>query len=113
MSSSVIFLIVIAVVIANQAVLRVAALRNSPAAFWSLQGLNMVFACYALLFGIPGLIEQYTRFIGVVFGLLIILRVLQNNMLRQRYLRQEKEERARKERAEAARRWAQSQAREE
>lgn len=100
MSTTLLFLGAVAVIAANQAVLRVATLRSNPYVFWSLQAVNLVVACYVFLFGLPGFEVGYTRWFGYVIGLLLVFRIVQNNMLRQRYLRHEVEQQREEERRE-------------
>lgn len=80
-----VFLVLIAVIAANQVVLRVATLRHSPYAFWGLQAVNMIIACYILVWGIPGF-ESYP-IVSWILGLLLLFRMIQNNLIRTRYLR--------------------------
>ena len=80
-----VFLVLVAIIAANQVVLRVATLRRSPYAFWGLQAVNMVIACYILVWGLPGF-EQYA-IVSWILGLLLLFRMIQNNMIRTRYLR--------------------------
>lgn len=103
LDTTLIFLVAVAVIAANQGVLRVATLRRNPWVFWGLQLLNLVIACWVLLFGLPGFEHTIGRWVGVVMGLLLIFRIVQNNMLRQRYLRREVEEEREEERKERAR----------
>ena len=112
MSTTVLFLVAVAVIAANQAVLRLAVLCRSPWAFWPLQVFNLAIACYLFLYGIPGFEADYARWFGIVIGLLLIFRIVQNNMLRQRYLRAEIEEEREEERRERARELAERLARE-
>jgi len=79
------FLLIVALIAANQVILRVAALRSSPWVFWGLQIVNLAVACWILLFGLPGF--DHIRFVSWIFGLLILFRIVQNNGLRSRYLR--------------------------
>jgi len=77
---------VVGIVVANQAVLRVASLWRNPWTFWGLQAFNMALGIYLLIFGLP--ILAGLPFVSIILGLLVLLRVLQNNLLRTGFLRE-------------------------
>jgi len=103
LDTTLLFLVAVAVIAANQAVLRLAALRRNPWVFWSLQVVNLAIACFLFLYGIPGFEHTYGWWFGRVMGLLLIFRIVQNNMLRQRYLRAEIERERDEEKRERVR----------
>ncbi|MFT7518218.1 MAG: hypothetical protein ACI9MC_000348 [Kiritimatiellia bacterium] len=84
-STTLLFLLIVGLIAVNQLVMRVAALRGSPWAFWTVQVLNLTIACGILLWGLPGF--DHMPFIKWIFGLLLIFRIVQNNGIRSRYLR--------------------------
>ena len=99
-----VFLALIAVIAANQVVLRVATLRRSPVAFWSLQAINLIIACFILVWGLPGF-ETYPM-VSWILGLLLLFRMIQNNLIRTRYLRSAVKERLDEEKRQRAREMA-------
>jgi type VI protein secretion system component VasK len=100
--STLAFLVIVAIIAANQAVLRVAALRRTPWIFWTLQALNLAIACWFLLAGVPGFDDW--PLVSWILALLLILRIIQNNLIRTRYLRQAREEEIREAKKAEARR---------
>ena len=87
MDSTTSFLILLGVIAANQLVLRLAALRGSAWAFWGLQIINLGLSTWIFAFGLPGF-EVYP-WISWAIGLIFTLRVIQNNALRTKYLRED------------------------
>jgi hypothetical protein len=86
MTSTTSFLVLIGIITANQAVLRIAGLRGSPWIFWGLQSVNLGFICYIFTAGLPGF--EASPMISYAIGLIFTLRVIQNNGLRAKLLRE-------------------------
>jgi hypothetical protein len=99
-----VFLILVALIAANQVVLRVATLRRNPIAFWGLQAINLALASWILVWGIPGF-ETYP-IVSWILGLLLLFRMIQNNLLRARFLRAAVQEEHQEEKRQRARRMA-------
>lgn len=94
---------VIAVIAANQLVLRVAALRQSPWVFWGVQAINLVIACGLIVWPLPGF-GPYAQLVSWILALMLVFRIIQNNLTRTRYLRRAVEdERAEEKRIRAQR----------
>ena len=85
MDSSTAFLLIMGAIAANQLVLRVAVLRANGLVFWGLQIINLSLICGVFAFGLPGF-DRYP-IISWALGLIFILRVIQNNALRVKFLR--------------------------
>lgn len=88
----------------NQLVMRLRALQQQAAVFWTLEALNLAFAVWVLWRGLPGFDHQPV--VSLVVGLLVLLHGVQNLSVRQRVLadlREEEAEEARRERADAIR----------
>ena len=85
-TQTVAFLFVITLMISNQLVMRVGALRSRPLFFWGLQLINVVGGTGILVLGLPGW-EQYPV-VSWLLGLLFIFRTVQNNMLRSQFLKE-------------------------
>ncbi len=92
---------VITVMACNQLVMRVAALKGHPAAFYALQLLNLVAASALIWFGLPGL--DHLPIISWLVALVFLFHMLQNATHRAHWLREqfkeERRERARRARA--------------
>jgi hypothetical protein len=101
-----ILLAVVGVLAANHVLVRVPGWERRPVLFWGAQALNLAASIYVMAAGIPGL-DGSLRIFNWVFGLLFIVRIVQNN---QRYSDARREARradaqsdsARKERIRAA-----------
>ena len=94
---------VIAVIAANQLVLRVAALRQSPWVFWGVQAINLIIACGLIVWPLPGF-GPYAQLVSWILALMLVFRIIQNNLTRTRYLRRAVEdERAEEKRIRAQR----------
>lgn len=76
-----ILLAVVGVLAANHVVVRVPGWERRPILFWGAQALNLIAAIYVMAAGIPGL-DGPLRIFNWVFGLLFVVRIVQNN---QRY----------------------------
>ena len=76
----------VAVITANQRVMRVAGLRGHALLFWTLQGVNFGVVVYLFLFGLPGLERWWA--VNWMLGLLFLFRIVQNNGLRAKHLRE-------------------------
>ena len=87
MTATTSFLVLIGVIAANQIVLRIAGLRARAAVFWGLQAINLALICYIFSMGLPGF--EAAPLISWAIGLLFVLRVIQNNGLRSRFLRED------------------------
>ena len=87
MTSTTSFLVLIGIITANQLVLRIAGLRSKALIFWPLQMLNLGLVCYIFTMGLPGF--QGMPWISYAIGLIFTLRIIQNNGLRARYLRED------------------------
>lgn len=111
MDTTLVFLATIALIAANQAVLRIATLRASPWAFWGLQAVNLAVACWLLVWGLPGFVDF--PLVSWILGLLLIFRIVQNNMLRARFLRQAQEDARLAEKRQRAKDMADALARQE
>ncbi len=96
---------VVALLAANQLLMRMAGLRGIPVVFWGLQLVNLLTGIGVLVFGLPGL--QGVPAFKWLLGLYLLFRVVQNNWMRSEFLREQKKERGasaseRKEAIEAA-----------
>ncbi len=89
----------IAVMAVNQLVMRVGGLKARAAVFYSLQMLNLVAGTALLWFGMPGF-EDWPA-VGWMIGLLLFFRVVQNNMSRAQWLREDAQDDDKNERREA------------
>ena len=87
MTSTTSFLVLIGIITANQLVLRIAGLRSKAFIFWPLQLLNLALVCYIFTMGLPGF--QGMPWISYAIGLIFTLRIIQNNGLRARFLRED------------------------
>lgn len=76
---------VIGVMVCNQLVMRLGALRSRVAVFWSMQALNVGTGSAILLYGLPGF-EPWPA-VAWVIGLLFFLRAVQNTNARAKWLR--------------------------
>lgn len=83
----------------NQLVMRVGGLKARASVFYALQILNLVVGTGLLWFGMPGF-EEWPA-VGWMIGLLLFFRVVQNNISRAQWLRDEAEESDHDERREA------------
>ena len=96
----------IAVMAVNQLVMRVGGLKARALVFYGLQLMNLIVGTGLLWFGMPGF-EDWPA-VGWMIGLLLFFRVVQNNMSRAEWLREDTEADAKDERraaiAEALRR---------
>lgn len=101
-----ILLAVVGVLASNQLVARLPGWAGLAPVFWVMQAFNVGAAIYVMALGIPGL-DGNLKIFNWVFGLLFIVRIVQNN---QRYGAARRDarkgsatdERARKERIRAA-----------
>ena len=87
MTSTTSFLVLIGIITANQLVLRVAGLRSKAWIFWPLQMLNLGLVCYIFTMGLPGF--EGLPWVSYAIGLIFTLRIIQNNGLRARFLRED------------------------
>ncbi|MFK7927812.1 MAG: hypothetical protein AB8H79_06470 [Myxococcota bacterium] len=93
----------IAIIAINQLVLRVAALRQSPWVFWGVQFVNLGVACALIWWTLPGF-GAYGKLISGVLALMLVFRIIQNNMTRSKFLRRAiDEDRAEEKRIRAQR----------
>jgi hypothetical protein len=84
-----ILLAVIGVMLLNQLVMRVGALKSRSLFFWSLQLLNLATGTAVITFGLPGF-ERW-KVVNWIIGLLFFFRTVQNNNTRARWLREQQE----------------------
>ena len=94
---------VVAVMGANQVLMRVASLRGVSALFWLLQAVNLAVACGVLLYGMPGF--EHVPAIKWMIGLLFLWRTIQNNGLHAQYQREQRAAQREEARDAAARQW--------
>lgn len=87
-SSNTVFLLLIGLIAANQLVMRLGALRSRAAVFWSLQAVNILVMTYVLGWGLPGF-ERWPV-VHWLIGLLVMLRIIQNNGLRAQFVREQR-----------------------
>ena len=87
MTATTSFLVLIGVIAANQLVLRLAGLRARAFVFWGLQVINLALICYIFTMGLPGF--EAAPLISYAIGLIFMLRVIQNNALRTKFLRED------------------------
>ena len=85
MDSSTTFLVLLGIIVANQLVMRMAALKSSPWFFWGLQFLNLALVTWIFASGLPGF-EMYP-WISWAIGLWFTFRIITNNGERARFLR--------------------------
>ena len=76
---------VIGVMVGNQLVMRVSALRGRRLFFWTLQAINLGTGTAVVAFGLPGF-DSY-RVVSWIVGMLFFFRVVQNNNLRAAWIR--------------------------
>ena len=98
-TQTVAFLAVVALMVSNQLIMRVGALRGRPLFFWGLQLVNFVGGTTILVFGLPGW-DAYPV-VSWLLGLLFLFRTVQNNMLRAQFLREARADEARERKQQA------------
>jgi hypothetical protein len=84
--------LVVGAMAANQFVMRVAALRGSPWAFWPMQLLNLLVGSGLLWFGLPGF--GNLPVVPMILSLFFFFRVVLNNNQRQAWLLEENQRQA-------------------
>jgi hypothetical protein len=88
LSTAILFTLV-AVIGANQVLVRSRYARESPRVFWTLTIGDLFLGVMVLIFGLPGF--ERTPVVGWVVGLLFVMHTAQNLMLRNDWAQQERD----------------------
>jgi len=102
--STAILFVLVAIIGANQVIVRSRYARDSDAVFWVLTVGDLFLGVVVLAAGLPGF--ESTPVVSWVVGLLLVMHVAQNLMLRNEWAQQAREE-ARRERDEQRKRMRQ------
>ena len=116
LSTAILFSLV-AVIGANQVIVRSRYARELPRVFWTLTIVDLLLGIGVLVIGLPGF--EATPTVNWVVGLLFVMHVAQNLMLRNAWVQADREaaraerdeERKRRRQEREAREWAEEQAR--
>ena len=91
MNSDLILMLLIGIMAINHFIIRTKQWHQKMWLFWACQLCNVLFGSFMLLWGIPEF-KDVLEVINILVGLLFLYHAVQNHLILQRHLRNQKEE---------------------